>query len=53
MRCLLSGNDFCGSPEAIACHTHQVVRLILSTHNNNHALLFAILLTCPADPTVV
>ena len=31
MRCLLSGNDFCGGPEAIGCQAHQGVRL--STHN--------------------
>jgi len=33
MRYLLSGNDFCGSPEGMGCHAHRGVRLILSTHN--------------------
>jgi len=33
MRRLLSGNDFCGRPEAMGCHAHRGVRLILSTHN--------------------
>jgi len=32
MRCLLSGNDFCGGPEAIRCHAHPVDRPILSMH---------------------
>ena len=32
MRCLLSGNDFCGGPEAMRCHDHPGDRLILSTH---------------------
>ena len=33
MRCLLSGNDFCGGPEAMGCQAHPSARLILSTHN--------------------
>ena len=33
MKCLLSGNDFCGGPEAMCCHAHPGDRLILSTHN--------------------
>jgi len=32
MRSLLSGNDFCGSMEAMGCHAHRDVWLILSTH---------------------
>jgi len=33
MRCLLSGNDFSGDPEALGCHAHTGDLLILSTHN--------------------
>jgi len=33
MRCLLSGNDFCGSPERMGCRARLGAWLILSTHN--------------------
>jgi len=33
MKSLLSGNDLCGSLEAIGCHYDRGVRLILSTDN--------------------
>jgi len=32
-KCLLSGDNFYGSSEAMGCHVHLGVRLILSTHN--------------------
>jgi len=38
MRCLLSGNDFCGGPEAMRCHAHPVNRLILSGHYRRHCV---------------
>jgi len=33
MRCLWSGNDFCGDPEVMCCNAHPRDLLTLSTHN--------------------
>jgi len=33
MRCLWSGNDFCGGPEVMCCHADPGDLLILSKHN--------------------
>jgi len=34
MRCLLSGDDFCGGLETMRCHTHLGDRLILFMDNS-------------------
>jgi len=36
MRCLLSGNDFCGRPEAMGCQAHGDVRLISLTYSTSY-----------------